>query len=125
MLGLAAVALFASGCTANFCTDIERSRIAYAVEPGVSQFQIEDSFDPADTTIIYNEPVAAGSKIHQVVRITRNEEGQFLHYNYSSTLTQILDSAKASSIAIPSWKYFVHIDKKAFERSLVYNRQVE
>lgn len=122
MLGLAAVALFASGCTANFCTDIERSRIAYAVEPGVSQFQIEDSIDPADTTILYNEPVVAGSKIHQVVRITRNEEGQFLHYNYSSTLTQILDSAKASSIAIPSWKYFVNLDKKAFEKSLkAYN----
>ena len=38
IIGLATVALFASGCTANFCTPKEKSRIAYALEPGVSQF---------------------------------------------------------------------------------------
>ena len=120
--GLAAVALFASGCTANFCTDIERSRIAYALEPGVSQFLIEGSYESADETIFYDVPVEAGSKIHQVIRVTRDESGNFLHYNNSAQLTTILDAAKSSSIAIPSYKYFVNLDKKAFIKSVTaYN----
>ena len=124
LIGLAAVALFASGCTANFCTNIERSRIAYAVEPGVSQFEIEGTYDTTDQTIFYDQPVATGSKIHQVVRAHKDENGGIVDFVYSSTLNQIIVSAKQSAIALPSWRYFVNLDKKAFERSVAaYNAE--
>ena len=114
VVGLAAAALFISGCTANFCTNIEKSRIAYALEPGISEFVIEGEYDSTD--VVYDELVEG--KIRQIVRTTKDEEGNFVEYKNSTLLNEILNSAKSSSVALPSMEYFVELDKEVFYTSV-------
>ena len=45
IVGLTSVALFASGCTANFSTNEEKARIAFATEPGISHFCVESELN--------------------------------------------------------------------------------
>ena len=98
IVGLAAAALFVSGCTANFCTNKEKSRIAYAFEPGVSEFVVEGEFD--ETDVVYNE--VYNGKIHQIVRASKDENGNITSYKNSTLLNEITSSAKSSSVAVPS-----------------------
>ena len=106
ILGLATVALFASGCTANFCTDIEKSRIAYALEPGVSEFVIEGT--GYDTTDVVIDEVVDG-KVHQIIRATKDEQGRIIEYKNSAQLNTILNAAKQNAVAIPSIDYFYNL----------------
>ena len=118
IVGLATVALFMSGCTANFCTNIEKSRIAYALEPGISEFVVEGQFD--ETDLVYNEVVSG--QVHQIVRATKDEVGTITEYKNSTLLNEIIKSAKSSSVAVPSLEYFVKLDREAFNISLTeYN----
>ena len=112
IVSLAAAALFVSGCTANFCTNREKARIAYAFEPGVSEFLVAGSYDAADESIVY-DAVYEGS-VHQVVRASKSD-GVITEYKNSSLLSEIIKSAKSSSVAVPSLNYFVEFDKQAFE----------
>jgi len=113
IVGLAAVALFASGCTANFCTNIEKSRIAHALEPGVSKFLFEGTYDATDASIVKDDLVEG--KLHQVVYITRDADGNFASYKNSALLSDILSSAKQSAVLLPSVDYFVQLDREGFE----------
>ena len=110
IIGLAATALFVSGCTANFCTNKEKSRIAYALEPGVSEFVIEGTYDSTD--VISDEVV--GGKIHQIVRASVDENGAITSYKNSSLVNDIIAGARSSSIAVPSVDYFVKLDNLGF-----------
>ena len=114
IVGLATAALFVSGCTANFATNREKARIAYALEPGVSEFVVGAPEDTSD--VIYDNVV--GGNVHQIVRASTDENGSVLSYKHSSLVNDIVASAKSSAVAIPSLDYFVKFDQKAFESSL-------
>ena len=117
IIGLATVALFAAGCTANFCTNIEKSRIAYALEPGATTFVVGD-VDTSDGT----EIVQTIGNVHQITKTTKDEEGNITSYDYSSTLNTIISSAKSSSIKVPSKEYFYKFDFIFFEQAIeAYN----
>ncbi len=110
------VALFASGCTASFATNIEKSRIADALEPGVSRFVIKDSeeeksiseeFKIADESIeLFN--------IVQVVEYSKNEDGSFKEYSNSALLNQVIEQAKTNKVLVPNKPYFVELERRAF-----------
>ena len=114
IVGLASVAFFASGCTANFSTNEEKSRIAYAFEPGVSRFVTKD------TQLADNEVVkyTFSENVCQVVTEYKDENGNITDYSYSSQLSTVISSAKKSSIAVPSIEYFVELDKIGFEKAV-------
>ena len=114
IVGLASVALFASGCTANFSTNEEKSRIAYAFESGVSQFKVEAP-EASDTTISRK---IDGTNIYQVYTVTKDENGNVVDYSYSNQLKTLISSAKSSSIAVPAIDYFVELDKAGFDRAV-------
>ncbi len=131
IIGLATVALFVSGCTANFSTNEEKSRIAYALDSkiikyadpdnnektrnslksGVSEFVLEGSYN---TTEVEIDNLVEG-KLHQIVRVTKDDNGNITSYNDASLLNQAISSAKSSSIAIPTATYFVKLDKAGFD----------
>ena len=131
IIGLATVALFASACTANFSTNEEKSRIAYALdtkiiqydnaghasnpeaEPekvyslkaGASEFVFEGTYEKADS----DYDVVLEGKLHQLIRV--GEDGS---YTDASLLNQLISSAKSSSIPVPSRSYFAELDKQSF-----------
>ena len=114
IVGLAATAIFMSGCTANFCTNKEKSRIAYALDPGVSQFVIEGS-EGDDSTALYNKAIP-GTKIHQVIRPNMDENGNIIGYKGAELTSQIMSSARNSAIAVPTINYFIEYDQIAFNQ---------
>lgn len=115
---LAAVALFASGCTANFATDKEKSRIAYALEPGISTFYVEGSEEA--NALIEEGYVAKNTlgSVLQFVEVNKNEDGTTASYKNSSNLNAIIESAKTSKVLVPTEEYFVEFDKIAFNKAL-------
>ena len=113
IVGLASVALFASGCTANFSTNEEKSRIAYAFEPGVSQFVV-GAPEASDTKVSRN----IGGNVYQVYTVSKDENGNIVDYSYSKQLRSVINSAKSSSIAVPAIEYFVELDKAGFDKAV-------
>ena len=105
-LGLFAVAGAASSCTANFCTNIEKSRIAFAIEPGASSFIVSESVPTEGSVIKHYE----GSNVYQVVL------GDETGFKNSAQLTSIISSAKSQGIYIPSDEYLVAIDQVVFDK---------
>ena len=113
IVGLASVAFFASGCTANFSTNEEKSRIAYAFEPGVSQFVV-GAPEASDTKVSRN----IGGNVYQVYSVTKDENGNIVNYSYSKQLETVIASAKNSSITVPAIEYFVEFDRIGFEKAV-------
>lgn len=113
IVGLASVALFASGCTANFSTNEEKSRIAYAFEPGVSQFVV-GAPEASDTKVSRN----VGGNVYQVYSVTKDENGNITDYSYSSQLRSVISSARSSSVKVPAIEYFVELDKAGFDKAV-------
>ena len=114
VVGLASVALFASGCTANFSTNKEKGRIAFALEPGVSEFVVGNPGIVENGVVEY-----VGGNVYQVYKVYKDDNGNPTDYSYSDQLRSVINSAKSSSIAVPQIEYFVNLDK------IVFNKAVE
>ena len=110
IVGLATAALMVSGCTANFATNKEKARIAYALEPGVSEFVVGDP--GASDEIEYSKPI--GGNVYQVIKVAKDENGNITSYKKSGLINSVIASAKNSSVAIPSIDYFAWLDEIAF-----------
>lgn len=125
-IGLAAVAFGTSSCTANFTTDLSRSRIAYAIDEGASEFVYADEGTTVDqTNAFYCEPLTSNPNIYQVIRGTV-EEGKVLSYSHSSTLTSIIKEARESGVIVPNNEYFVNLDLKSLDLMVAkYNAEHE
>jgi len=115
-------ALVLSGCTANFCSVKEKSRIMFAIEPGVSVYY--NSYEEANAAIkegkdghYYNYVINAvpNTSVYQLVETLDGA------YTKSSQLNTIISTAEKSSILIPSANYFAVLDQKvvniAFQRA--------
>ena len=110
IVGLATAALMVSGCTANFATNKEKARIAYALEPGVSEFVVGAPEDTSD--VVYQNNI--GGNVYQVIRANLDEQGNISSYKSTGLTNSVIASAKSSAIAIPSNDYFAWLDEKAF-----------
>ena len=123
LVALSAAALFASGCTANFCTNKEKSRIAYALDQGATTFVLEGS-KPTEKGKYY-EVISKIGKVEQVVTYTVekvNKKDKKV-YERPAVIKSIISGAKSSSIALPSWKYFYTLDTEVLNMSVkAYNK---
>ena len=128
-IGLLAITFVATSCTGNFCTDLDKSRILFAIEPGVSTYYDteEEAQDALNTSLAgttsFKEQVE-GSNVWRVV--AKDASSNFSMYDYSKNefvkLTQletIISSAANNGGYRPSDRYFVSMDQlvltKAFE----------
>ena len=142
-LSVSAVAfatLLATGCTANFCSDIDKSRILFAVEPGVSEYielsgtseeiintknqyeaQKNEGKEEGKKNTFYWEPAfgtgSANTTLYRVV--TKDYEGGYVK---SNILTTIVKSAKTNLGYQPLTQYFATFDKLLLRRAIeTYN----
>ena len=113
IVGLASVALLASGCTANFSTNEEKARIAFAIEPGVSSFVLGN---PGE--VEGKEVENLSGNVYRVTSLTKDENGNVTDFGGSSQLKSIISSAKSSSVSVPSYNYFVELDKIMFNKAV-------
>ena len=140
-LGVASIALafgavVLSSCTANFCSVKEKSRILFAVEPGVSEYfdsqaeaEAEAAKYSADEGYTYVTPEQiSGTNIWQLVLqkngdyLVKKEDGQ---YTGSDQLNSIISTAKKSNFVIPSAKYFAWVDQKVLLKAIDYAKSAE
>lgn len=128
-IGLLAITFVATSCTGNFCTNMDKSRILFAIEPGVSTYydteeeaQAALEKDLAGTTS-FKEQVA-GSNLWRVVGKDSSNNFSMLDTtkNEFVKLTQletIITSAANIGGYRPSDRYFASLDQlvltKAFE----------
>ena len=117
LVGLASVALIATGCTANFSTSEEKSRIAFALESGVSKIVVKEDLAKY-TTESTVEPISLGGNVYQIYDVYRDENSNITGYSYSSQLSTIISNAKSSHIAVPAIEYFVKLDQIVFEKAV-------
>ena len=111
-IGLIAATFAMSGCTANFCSTDDKSRIAFALEPGVSEFY--NATEVADTNIVVVDPndikLELNSNLYQVIKL--DGDGK---YEKSAQLNTIIEQAKNSGYIIPKTEYFAKFDQKTLE----------
>ena len=121
-IGLAAVCfgavlLLATGCTASFATNIEKSRIADALEPGVSRFVIKDSEEEKAISDEYKIVLGTGTSVDlnlnlgNIVQVVEYKDGEF---GNAKRLNTIISNAKSAGILPPEKDYFVELDRRAF-----------
>ena len=128
-LGLAsfAIALGAivlSSCTANFCSVKEKSRILFAVEPGVSRYyDSEEEANAAKNEEKYSYPVSIqqvpSTNVWQLVE----KEGE--SYTKSSQLNAVISAAQKANVVVPSADYFAALDRAVLGFALNYASKIE
>ena len=133
-VGLLAIAFVASGCTGNFCTNADKSRILFAVESGVSSYYDNDEITKINDAI---DAVSGGKaviteKVNENVWrvVVRDKDNDFVMRNPNETevkfekltqLSSIISTANKNGAYRPSDNYFAALDQKvllkAFETS--------
>ena len=120
-VGLLAITFVASSCTASFCTVTDKSRILFAIEPGVSNYY--DTEAEADAALAlfpdtksFKQQVE-GSNVWRVV--AKETDGDFAMYNEStekfeelSQLKTLISTATNAGAYRPSDRYFAALDQK-------------
>ena len=127
LISLAAVfgAIVLSSCTGNFCSTKEKSRLMFAVEPGVSTYYDSEEAanaakKSADEGYTYLGPTAvAGTSVYQLVEKKDNS------YTKSNQLNSIISSADKSKILIPSWEYFARFDREVLSFAIEQAKTTE
>lgn len=104
-IGLIAATFAMSGCTANFCSKDDKSKIAYALEPGVSSFYNAEEIAGIDPE--KKESIEINSNLYQFIDV--DEDGK---YEKSAQLNTIIDQAKNSGYVVPDKDYFAAFDYK-------------
>ena len=120
-LGLLAVTFAATSCTANFCTTKDKSRILFAVEPGVSTYYDQEAdaqkaLDSLSGTSSFKEQVE-GTTLWRVVG--KDTSGNFAMFDYKKNeyvkldqLETIIKSSTNAGSYRPSDRYFAALDQK-------------
>lgn len=131
VVGLLASAYALSSCTANFCTNKEKSRILFAMEPGVSEYYNSKDAAEADRSnakyydkdgnakYAFTEPeqVFTGNEnLWRMVAYSNSDKGS---YYKSKELSSINTTALKNGFSIPTLEYFIAVD------NLIINKAVE
>ncbi len=132
-------AVLSSGCTNNMCTNLEKCRMLFAYEPGVSEyFDSEEEANKvggidtsaynitiekvdADNNNLWRRVVVAkDTGFYWKTKATEVEEGKekVNEWYAFSKLSDILSTAKGRSLPIPTQKYFVAVDNWVINNSI-------
>jgi YidC/Oxa1 family membrane protein insertase len=117
-LGLLVGALVLSGCTSNFCSDIDKANMAYPYEQGVTVY-----CDQADIPTDYSAPLAKqltilGETTNVWYYVPVDANGYYAAKKANYLTNTIISSATKNSYLIPSQTYFVSLDQKVLEAAV-------
>lgn len=116
--GLLAGAVMLSSCVSNFCSDVEKARIAYPYEQGVTVYVDGQSAVPQEyreNGLAFN-PIEGNTELWAYIPV--NPTGYFAANKASFLNTNILAAAKQNGIATPSYDYFKQLDQKVLETAI-------
>lgn len=121
-IGALIMAVFSvSSCTANFCSNVEKARMLYLIDPGVSMYTDQEGIldIQAEHDDWHVEKVFSGNDdLWRYVPI--NEETGL--YATSSTMGTVIDTVKNESGYIPSTEYYTTFDTFVLEYAMdAYN----
>ncbi|MBR5750117.1 MAG: membrane protein insertase YidC [Bacilli bacterium] len=119
-LGLAAGALMLSGCVSNFCSDIEKARIAYPYEQGVTVYVDGESAVPQEyrTPELSFQPLKDKGNDELWAYIPVNENGYYAARKAEYLTNNIIASAVSNNVSVPSYDYFKKMDQKLLEAAI-------
>ncbi|MBR6225889.1 MAG: membrane protein insertase YidC [Bacilli bacterium] len=119
-LGLAAGALMLSGCVSNFCSDIEKARIAYPYEQGVTVYVDGESAVPQEyrTPELSFQPLKDKGNDELWAYIPVNENGYYAAKKAEHLTNNIIASAVSNKVSVPSYDYFKKMDQKLLEAAI-------
>lgn len=136
--GLGFSILFVSGCTANFCSDTDKTRLLFALEPGVSTYVDADkleevkALDEAENSKITEEEkknvytyelAFESGNTNLYRRVAKNYEGGFYKSSY---LSNVIGTVKRETGVVPTDEYFVNFDQILLEKAVsLYNENKE
>ena len=122
-VGLLAFVFVASSCTASFCTTEDKSRILFAVEPGVSTYYDSEAAAQAALDSLegkeysFKEKVEGSNFVWRVV--AKDADNNFAMYDKTAEkyvkleqLTSIISTATNAGAYRPSDRYFAALDQK-------------
>lgn len=118
-IGLIFGASTLGSCTASFCSNEEKCRILFAIEPGVSMYY-ETEADALKAQkgegYVYTTPSKVWEDNENVWRMVEKKSNG--NYTKSNQLMSIINSANTSGYYVPSDEYFIALDQKVLEYSL-------
>lgn len=127
---LTSAALVASGCTSNFCTNLEKSRMLFAIDPGVSTYfaSEEEAVAKEDGQYSYHiqKVFDDNDNLYQSIEYSNSDGLPYLNYTKSDQLITIFKNAANSKIKVPSITYFAALDKEVLTLAIEkYNVNVK
>lgn len=108
-LALVAGVFLLSGCTANFCSDADRSQIAYAYEQGVTVYCDKEEVpeDYADYAFL---PIEGNDKVYAYIPV--NSDGYYAAQKATYLTNTIISTAVSNKYVVPGYDYFKDFDQK-------------
>lgn len=120
---LTMAALVVTSCTSNFCTNIEKSRMLFAIEPGVSRYYAseEEAVNAQRDGYCYHVEQVFSDNDHLFrsveVVYTPDIAPNCLEYTKSNQLYSVLKSANSKGYVLPTIQYFTVFDTKVLQRA--------
>jgi YidC/Oxa1 family membrane protein insertase len=116
-LGLLCGAVLLSGCTANFCSNLDKANMAYPYEQGVTVYcsknEIPTDYQGAGLSWqVYTE----NSDLYAYIPVDTN--GNFAAKKANYLANTVISSAKSSLYNIPSQEYFKEMDQKLLDAAM-------
>lgn len=121
-IGLVATAFTLSACTASFCTNKEKSRILFAMEPGVTEYynskdaaltdQANAKYADSQGNVLYTftEPEQAFEGNNNIWKMVAYKTSDKNSYYKSQQLSSINTTAASNGYSIPSIDFFRILD---------------
>lgn len=107
-LGLLLGAVLLSGCTANFCSNVDKANMAYPYEQGVTVYCSQSEI-PADYEKIAFNPIAGNTQVYAYIPV--NTSGYYAAEKASYLTGTIIATAVTNKYTIPAQLYFRSIDQ--------------
>lgn len=114
--GLFAGALMLSSCVSNFCSDVEKARIAYPYEQGVTVYVDGQTAVPEEYRGLAFNPIEGNTDLWAYIPVNAN--GYFGAKKATYLNENVIASAKSNNIAVPSYDYFKQLDQKVLEAAI-------
>ena len=109
------VALAATSCTSNFCSNKEKSRILFAIEPGVSTYyasleECNNAKKGEDYTYYIEQVFPGNPNLWRSVEVSPKQQ-----YTKSNQLAAINSAAHSGGYVVPTPEFYARLDTKVLE----------
>ncbi len=113
-LGLLVGALVLSGCTSNFCSDIDKANMAYPYEQGVTVYVDGEDAIPTEyrSQGYYGKLWEDSTESNVYFYVPVNSSGYYAAKKANYLTNTIISSAVKSNYLVPSQAYFAAFDQK-------------